>query len=337
MQLQQLEVALVALELGERYGTREADNLLGAADTILFGLQGADVLRSAPSSDYQVLLGGTGNDTYRIGSGHAVVVADSAGVDRLEIGGLPFGSDFSLVAEIDGRHIGAFNTQTGTTVYWLDFRQSSIMTVSLSDATLTRDQLADQLFSLEGFEGRLSWEDVAQLGFDVPTTDVANATYDAAIARAVELEQIVAGPRLSMEQAQTVAYLYEAGLDRDGNIDLPGLNFWIDRREDGLSERQLSRAFLESREFETAFGDAFDQTSPDYLTNRELVEQLYRNVLNREGEVRGVDFWTGLVSQPNFTRADLLLAFAESPENVAGSPFVETLAEAAPGEWEFVA
>lgn len=142
--------------------------------------------------------------------------------------------------------------------------------------------------------------------------------------------------RLTEAQAQTVALLYEAGLNRDGNIDLPGLNFWIDQREAGLSERQLSRAFLESNEFTAAFGEAFDTGAPDYLSNQALVEQLYRNVLNREGETAGVDFWTGLVASPEFTRADLLLAFAGSPENVAGSPFVEDLAETAPGAWEFL-
>lgn len=144
-------------------------------------------------------------------------------------------------------------------------------------------------------------------------------------------------PSLSPEEARTVAYLYEAGLNRDGSIDLLGLNFWIDQREAGLSERQVSRAFLESAEFEAAFGDAFDTSSPDYLSNRELVEQLYRNVLNREGEIGGVDFWTNLVSQPDFTRADLLLAFAESPENISASPFVETLTEVSPGQWDFTA
>ncbi|MEM9146929.1 MAG: DUF4214 domain-containing protein [Pseudomonadota bacterium] len=145
----------------------------------------------------------------------------------------------------------------------------------------------------------------------------------------------LAASALSPEEARTVAYLYEAGLNRDGAIDLLGLNFWIDQREGGLSERQLARAFLESSEFEAAFGEAFDTSDPAYLSNTALVEQLYRNVLNREGETAGIDFWTSLVSQPGFTRADLLLAFAESPENVAGSPFVETLEETAPGEWAF--
>ncbi|MEL6219822.1 MAG: DUF4214 domain-containing protein [Pseudomonadota bacterium] len=151
----------------------------------------------------------------------------------------------------------------------------------------------------------------------------------------LSIDELRAGNRLTVPEARAVAYLYEAGLDRDGNIDLAGLNFWIDQREAGLSERQLARTFLESDEFEAAFGEAFDQTSSSYLDNRALVEQLYRNVLDREGEASGVDFWLGLVSQPGFTRADLLLAFAESPENVAGSPLVLTLTEGMPGDWEF--
>lgn len=136
--------------------------------------------------------------------------------------------------------------------------------------------------------------------------------------------------RLSEGEAREVAYLYEAGLNRDGAIDLPGLNFWIDQREQRLSAEALAQAFLDSAEFAAVAGD------PDALTDRELVQALYRNVLNREGETGGVDFWTGVVGQANVSRADLLLSFSSSPENLAGSPFVETLEETSPGIWEFI-
>ncbi|MEO0624532.1 MAG: DUF4214 domain-containing protein [Pseudomonadota bacterium] len=139
------------------------------------------------------------------------------------------------------------------------------------------------------------------------------------------------GQGLSVEDARLVAYLYEAGLNRDGNIDGPGLNFWIDAREQGLSEEGLAETFLDSREFEASIG------GPDEsLTDRELVEQLYLNVLDRPGEKGGVDFWTSVVGQPNYSRADLLLDFARSAENVNGSPQVLTLSEVEPGEWAFV-
>ena len=135
--------------------------------------------------------------------------------------------------------------------------------------------------------------------------------------------------RLTHSQAEIVAYLYEAGLNRNGDIDLAGLNFWIDAREGGFSEIATAEAFLFSPEFAEAFGD------PNTLNDQQLVETLYLNVLDREGEEAGVEFWTTVAGQPGYTRPDLLLAFAESPENVAGSTFVTSLTEVAPGEWDF--
>ncbi|MGF1447321.1 MAG: DUF4214 domain-containing protein [Pikeienuella sp.] len=136
------------------------------------------------------------------------------------------------------------------------------------------------------------------------------------------------GRGLSVDDAQTVAYLYEAALNRDGNIDLDGLNFWIDAREGGFTELQVAEAFLDNPEFTEAFGPI------DSLSDLELVEQLYRNVLDREGEQDGIDFWTGVLGD-GASRAFVVLSFAESPENVEGSPFVLGLFEEIRGEWAF--
>lgn len=136
---------------------------------------------------------------------------------------------------------------------------------------------------------------------------------------------------LTSDEAQVVALLYEAALDRNGNIDLPGLNFWIDQREAGLSDAETAQFFLDGPEFEAAFGD------PGLLSDEQLVEVLYENILDRPGEPDGVAFWTGVVADPGVSRAELLLAFANSPENRAGSSFVTTLTEVAEGEWAFLA
>ncbi|MEM9146503.1 MAG: DUF4214 domain-containing protein [Pseudomonadota bacterium] len=140
-----------------------------------------------------------------------------------------------------------------------------------------------------------------------------------------------AGLGLSVEESRDVALLYEAALDRDGNIDLDGLNFWIDQREAGLTERQLSQAFLNSPEFEASFGD------PDMLSDMELVEVLYRNVLDRAGEPLGIAFWTGALEDETIDRADVLLAFADSVENREGSPQVQSLVEISAGDYIFLA
>ncbi len=155
--------------------------------------------------------------------------------------------------------------------------------------------------------------------------------------RPIEITEVSGGRRtetitvgLTVAQAQQVALIYEAALDRDGLIDEPGLNYWIDQRELGLSARGLAQIFLDSREFERSFGD------PDRLTNSELVEQLFENVLDRAPDPSGVSFWVNELARPDFDRADLVLAFAESAENVAGLPIIGNLTEVSDGQWAFV-
>ena len=47
-------------------------------------------------------------------------------------------------------------------------------------------------------------------------------------------------------------------------------------------------------------------------------------------------FWVNvLATAPGFSRADMLLSFAQSPENVLRSPAIAGLDEVAPSEWNF--
>ncbi|MEM1343596.1 MAG: YqiA/YcfP family alpha/beta fold hydrolase [Pseudomonadota bacterium] len=171
---------------------------------------------------------------------------------------------------------------------------------------------------------------------NIDTDGNGSADTTLALGRQVEAAalSVVQGPAgtvigfdLAVAEVQRVALLYEAGLGRIA--DEPGLNFWIDQREAGLLLGQLASAFLSSPEFIANVGD------PDVLDDRALVSALYRNVLGREGEAAGIDFWTATVAQPGFSDENLLLAFADSPENRTGSPEIETLAEALQGEWAF--
>jgi hypothetical protein len=128
--------------------------------------------------------------------------------------------------------------------------------------------------------------------------------------------------------ARTVAYLYEAGLDRAP--DIAGVNFWIALVLEGeITEREASQYFLDAPEFTGLYGDV------DTLTDRELVERLYLNTLDRPGEEAGIDFWVRALADPGIDRADMLLSFAESPENQLGSPAIATLAEGEDGLWTF--
>jgi len=338
------------LDLDEILGTGGPDALTGAADTIVYGLPGEDVLRSiGGGADYQVLAGGADNDTYRVGAGHYVAIRDVSGVDRLEIEGVSIGSnDDVFFGFIDGRHFAVVNDSTDTEVYLLDYATSSIETVVLEGDVRTLDGLVALAPTLEGFVGSPTWEEVRALGLeDVPTTEVVNQTIAAAAAREQELEAPF-GQGLTPAEAQVVALLYEGALDRDGDIDTPGLNFWIDRREgpvetdDGrtlpqLSEDQLALFFLAAPEFEANFGEALDPSQPDYLSNGAFIETLYNNLLNRASDGPGFEFWLGQLERPVFDRNDILLSFVTSEENIRAGDlgFVETLAEVEPGDWGF--
>lgn len=137
---------------------------------------------------------------------------------------------------------------------------------------------------------------------------------------------------------QKVARLYEAALDRDGQyFAFDGFNFWIDKAEGGADFRVLSAAFLNSPEFRTNFGDAFDQEADNYLTNVAFVDALYQSVLGRDGGPgTGRQFWIDKLEIGNGNRAAVLRDFAESPENVANTlPLIATISEESDGYWVF--
>ncbi len=143
-----------------------------------------------------------------------------------------------------------------------------------------------------------------------------------------------------LEQAKEVAYLYEAGLDRFP--DLPGLNFWIDQRAGDLTELDLSDAFLDSEEFRgsvQAFLDLDDEVTKEdvrdesVLSDEDYVTLLYQNVLGRDFDQAGFDFWLGVLQiyesnpgQAPTARERLLINFAESGENRTQSVSIEGLA-----------
>jgi len=153
-------------------------------------------------------------------------------------------------------------------------------------------------------------------------------------------------------EVQEIALLYEAGLDRDGDIDFDGLNFWIDQSEGGLSIDEISGFFLNSDEFqedaEAFLNDGTDLTDdnvrdPDVFSNDDFIIFLYENVLDRMFDQEGFDFWSGILDglladpdEAGTARESMLLFFARSGENVNSSPFIEDLQPVSDTEWDFV-
>lgn len=99
--------------------------------------------------------------------------------------------------------------------------------------------------------------------------------------------------------------LYQAAFNR--TPDAGGMGYWVDVATDGLaSMHDIATSFVTSQEFSDLYGE---------LANQQFVEQLYRNVLHREGDAGGIAFWTGHLNAGTLDRAGVLMGFAESPEN----------------------
>jgi len=99
--------------------------------------------------------------------------------------------------------------------------------------------------------------------------------------------------------------MYQAAFAR--TPDLPGLSYWVNQLDTKISLRDLAFGFIASNEFKTVYGAA--------PTNLQLVTKFYQNVLGREGEQAGIDYWVGLLNQGTSV-IDVLAGFSEGRENI---------------------
>ncbi|MDY0975949.1 DUF4214 domain-containing protein [Massilia sp. CFBP9012] len=99
--------------------------------------------------------------------------------------------------------------------------------------------------------------------------------------------------------------LYEAVLDR--TAEETGLGYWNWRMDNGTSLHQVATEFMIQPEFKKLYGE-----NP---TDQEFIHKLYENVLDREPDTGGLLYWSQMIGQNG--RAQMLIDFAESPENQA--------------------
>ena len=106
--------------------------------------------------------------------------------------------------------------------------------------------------------------------------------------------------------AAQVTRLYRAVLDRDPED--AGLAFWTTALRTGADLDDLATVFVASPEFQDRYGD---------VGPGEFVNLLYLNVLDREADPAGREFWTSGLQSGRLDRDDVVLAFSQSPEFVA--------------------
>lgn len=100
--------------------------------------------------------------------------------------------------------------------------------------------------------------------------------------------------------------LYQASFDRAP--DAGGLGFWIAQMDNGMTLHEVAKNFIASAEFKMLFGVA--------PSDEKFLQALYGNVLHRQADADGFDFWTKALSG-GADRTDVLVAFSTSDENQA--------------------
>lgn len=99
--------------------------------------------------------------------------------------------------------------------------------------------------------------------------------------------------------------LYKAAFDR--TPDLTGLGFWIENLDSGVSLLEAANGFINSAEFQADYG-----ANP---SDRDFVQLLYENVLDRQPDASGYEYWVSAM-QNGLSRAQVLVEFSNSPENI---------------------
>ena len=108
--------------------------------------------------------------------------------------------------------------------------------------------------------------------------------------------------------------LYQAAFGRVP--DQSGLGYWISVLDAGNSAYDVATGFIESAEFRSLYGEE--------TTDAEYIDALYLNVLERTPDANGYAYWEAVlqglpwngVDYGQTTRQQMLIDFAQSPENV---------------------
>ena len=115
-----------------------------------------------------------------------------------------------------------------------------------------------------------------------------------------ESEEFVSSQSVNPDQ---IRRLYRAYFLRDA--DTGGLNFWLDRHVAGMTLAEISALFEQSPEFISEYGE---------LSDEEFVRRVYANVLSRQPEATGAEFWVQRLQSGGIDRGRLMTEFSESDE-----------------------
>jgi hypothetical protein len=108
------------------------------------------------------------------------------------------------------------------------------------------------------------------------------------------------------EVTHSVLRLYRAYFTRDP--DPSGFGYWLQQYLSGTPLTAISDAFTHTPEFTSRYAG---------VDNRGFVNLVYQNVLQRQPDQAGSDFWTAELDRGRLVRGGVMVLFSDSPEFVS--------------------
>lgn len=181
--------------LTEIIGTQDSDQLLVGDSRIAYGLNQDDYLESEPDfllgyGSASFLVGGFGNDTYKVGRQGMAVIMDNGrrgDYDVVSATGIGVYRKSSYILDIDNRHLLALDTTTGQLVLVIDWKKpkNRIERVQLSDGNYSYGEIASTYRSFGNYLGNVSWSRLVSEGIlDLARVGLFPRTVNRAIRKA---------------------------------------------------------------------------------------------------------------------------------------------------------
>tara|TARA_Y100001968_G_scaffold180071_1_gene164945 strand:+ start:6405 stop:7583 length:1179 start_codon:yes stop_codon:yes gene_type:complete len=108
------------------------------------------------------------------------------------------------------------------------------------------------------------------------------------------------------EISRKIYRLYNAAFGRFPDKD--GLQYWTEKNISGEDTyRNIANSFILSDEFINLYGNK--------ISNKKYITALYNNILEREPDIDGFNYWSKQLEVGLENRSELLMGFSESSEN----------------------
>lgn len=127
------------------------------------------------------------------------------------------------------------------------------------------------------------------------------------------MEELLAAPDYNKLDAATLR-LYRAFLNREPDID--GVKYWIQQTAFlGASQDDLAYGFGQSAEFLARYGQ---------LSNEDFLGILYDNMLGREPDAEGFDYWLGQMNDGTLNQSSVVRWIVANDEFIDRFPYAPT-------------